>query len=236
MAAHLPTPRQILRADAAIRRHKAILRKAGLKAGSRIRGKNLARASRGAGVSSSQFLGRTRAGVNMGVVVGAINFDAFDAAITKYQIGMPDMALQTFLDYTEAVFLGVISLTPILTAQARNNWHMSRGSASTRTFPGIPSATGMAKYTTEWTWGDQVTPGRQLIQSTTSLRDNLWINNNLAYIELLDSGAGSPQAPAGMFGPTLLAAAEAYGGYVDAIDNAIALDDLSSEKRGALGL
>ena len=231
----LPTAAQILRGDAAVRRHIRILKKNGQRAHALLSGRRIAGIAKKERISPSKFLTGTRRGIATPVVAGAMNLDLFEAAIIKYQISMDEMGFQTVKDFVDAVFVGIIGRTPIQTGQARNNWHMSRGSPTQIRFPGIPVgdrfkiAPGGNKPG-DWIWTDQVTPGRALIRETKDIGEVLWINNNLDYIEKLDLGF-SGQAPGGMTEPAMQEAAELMGGYVDAMDKAIGFDDLDEATR-----
>ncbi len=191
-------------------------------------------------------------GIDLGLRIGQVHENLTQAALLKWEQIMGDFSMETVKDFVAAVFVGTIDRTPSLTGQARANWHMSIGGPSYKVFLGIPpggasrhlsgglahlipKASGQRltgnSFGPQWQWADNKIPGITMIQLTKDLKASLWINNNIEYISDLEDGTRSAQVPNGMLKPAIIEASALFGGYVDAMDNAISIEDMSLNAR-----
>lgn len=160
--------------------------------------------------------------------LGAINLDAFEAALAKFRDALPEMMLELYKDFSKAIFAKTIIRTPVLTGRAQHNWHITLGGPS-----GI-SIIATASTAEQYLWPDNLSMGLKVIDAVRSFQAIIWINNNVAYIQNLEEGS-SQQAPEGMLAISIVEASEELGGYVDALDHAISLEDLDDREAGRLG-
>ncbi len=129
------------------------------------------------------------------VAKGAVrdDFDTFDLQVMGFGtlIGAEAVAFKKTVAFQ--ILSGVIKMTPVDTGRAQNNWQVAIGDAPA---PGELEAT----------LDENVAIQRGLHElARVGLGDSIWINNNLAYIGVLERGGakGSIQAPYGMLMVTL---------------------------------
>lgn len=130
-----------------------------------------------------------------------MSFREFSLDIDRQMMDAMDKAGDTVADVAYATFVGISDKTPVLTGLARGNWDMTIG------------APGQAEWTIDPD-GVRTKNRAQLLLSAYSEYDEfpeLWITNNLPYINALEDGY-SMKAPGGMVALTV---AEVEAMYAD---------------------
>ena len=112
-------------------------------------------------------------------------------------------------DYVRLIALAIdteiVLLTPVDTGRARANWLVNVGSALRVAIePYRAYSKGARPHGVRF--GERINANGAFRQANTALagysgQPLIVISNNVDYIEVLDSGIGSTQAPAGMTGP-----------------------------------
>lgn len=150
---------------------------------------------------------------------GAYSVEAFDLAMSKFDTAIPTWTTRFYRDYLEDLFTTIVGLTPIKTGRARANWQIDR-------------AVGTSSIIErEDRYPNPIPPGIRTIRRLRKASVPMYIFNNVMYISNLEAGSSS-QAPAGMVEPALVAVSARMGGYIDAMDVAISLEDAAQSRYG----
>lgn len=130
------------------------------------------------------------------------NFHEFEAQILEVEQEIPDQANQFKRAVALHALRGIVLKTPVDTGRARANWQVGLMQAPTGTLDVTPGGPGAANLA--------ITQGSMEI-GRSELKDDIWLTNNLSYIEPLEMGS-SQQAPSGMVGVTLAEIDAQFGG------------------------
>ena len=132
--------------------------------------------------------------------------EKFNAAVGKFAKDLPVQILVPFQKrIVFAVLNGVVLKTPVLTGRARGNWQVTIGTPATGEIdvegPGqkapLPSKAGVGKA------GSEALSKGPAVLGVLRPFEVVWITNNVPYIEVLEDGDHSAQAPFGMVALTL---------------------------------
>lgn len=147
--------------------------------------------------------------------LGVIREELFARACDKFADSIEELSVSLIQDFATRIAEGTVELTPVRTGRARANWQLTVGSANEFSYAGDFSVNPLPKIFTT-------------IDSIKDASRPIFFFNNVEYIQNLEEGY-SRQAPQGMLQITLQMVSEEMGGYVDALDKAISLDDLEYE-------
>jgi hypothetical protein len=113
---------------------------------------------------------------------------ALDAAMTALPEHANTIKIRTALDLMNRIVLK----TPVDTGRARGNWQLTQRSPAEDMVP-----ENSAKVSSSETPPSAILKEAEQTASGSQLGDDIWISNNLPYIEALEEGH-SQQAPHGM--------------------------------------
>ena len=122
----------------------------------------------------------------------ALALASFNKALDAAMIALPEHAntikIRTALDLMNRIVLK----TPVDTGRARGNWQLTQRSPAEDMVPATS-----AKVSSSETPPSAILMEAEQTASGSQLGDDIWISNNLPYIEALEEGH-SQQAPHGM--------------------------------------
>ena len=113
---------------------------------------------------------------------------ALDAAMTALPEYANDIKIRTALDLMNRI----VQMTPVDTGRARGNWQLTQRSPAADTVP-----ENSAKVSSSESPPSAILMEAEQTASGSQPGDDIWISNNLPYIEVLEEGH-STQAPHGM--------------------------------------
>jgi hypothetical protein len=123
-----------------------------------------------------------------------MSHEQFHREMTKWAIkNVPMIGKAVHAAVSQAVHAGIVTKTPVLTGRARHNWFPSLGAPigySTNDVAGV-SVTGQARTAEEMSRINTVT---RKLKALPLGRTEVFIANNLPYIQGLEDGR-SPKAP-----------------------------------------
>ena len=129
--------------------------------------------------------------------IAQASFDkALDAAIAALPEMANDIKIRTALDLMNRIVLK----TPVDTGRARGNWQLTQRSPAKDVVP-----EDSAKVSSSETPPSAILQEAEQTASGSQMGDDIWISNNLPYIETLEEGR-SQQAPHGMVALSLVEA------------------------------
>lgn len=138
-----------------------------------------------------------------------------EKALEKFGDEVDEWVGKTKKQFTWKLFKAIHDGTPVATGRAQANWQVHEADTPPRySIPGPPFPPTL-----------QIAKARIKAFKKFS---KVWIVNNISYIKDLDNGY-SPQAPEGIVDPALRKVSAMMGGYIDALDRAVSLDDLEQE-------
>ncbi len=121
----------------------------------------------------------------------------FEAEMIRWATkNIPLIGKKVHAAVTEAVYLGIVQKTPVLTARARGNWIPSLGAPSEEHGEHLNagvSLTGVPPTSTERGYGKAI---KQKLEALPLGSQTAYVTNNLDYISRLENGY-SPKAPPG---------------------------------------